>query len=104
MSNLHNFVIAIGISLLVSSAVLLVILQPLKRVLALLCQSGEALPFWRSFTIVMLYAVPLFFSTLWTSFGDDVIQIVRTALIASLFGMIGGLVIIGFKVGSAKPR
>jgi hypothetical protein len=104
MSNLHNFVIAIGISFLVSTSVLLVILQPLKRVFTLLCQSGEALPFWRSFTIVMLYAVPLFFSALWTSFEDDPIVIVRTALVASLFGMIGGLAIIGFRVATAKPR
>jgi hypothetical protein len=104
MSNLHNFVIAIGMSFLVSTAVLLVILQPLKRVLALLCQSGEALPFWRRFTIVMLYAVPLFFSALWTSFHDDAVFTVRTALVASLFGMIGGLAIIGFKVATAKPR
>ena len=40
MSNLHNFVIAIGMSFLVSTAVLLVILQPLKRVLA--CRSSSA--------------------------------------------------------------
>lgn len=104
MSNLHNFVIAIGISVLVSTAVLLAILQPLKRALALLCQTGEALPFWRRFTIVMLYAVPLFFSALWTSYQDDVVMVVRTALVASLFGMIGGLAIIGFKIAASKAR
>ena len=104
MSNLHSFVTSIGISLLVSTAVLLVILRPLRRVLAMMCKSGEALPFWLSFTIVMLYAVPLFFSVLWTPYDDDPTTILRVALAASLFGTIGGLGIIGLKVSGARPN
>jgi hypothetical protein len=104
MSNLYTFITSIGVSILVSTAVLLAIVRPLRRVLAMMCRSGEALPFWLSFTIVMLYAVPLFFAVLWTPYQADATSILRIALAASLFGTIGGLGIIGLKVSSAKPN
>jgi hypothetical protein len=104
MSNLHAFVTTIGVSLAVSTVVLLAILQPLRQVLGLLCRSGEALPFWQAFTIVMLYAVPVFFAMLWVPFESEPVTIVRVALASSLLGLIGGLTIIGFKVAGAKPQ
>jgi hypothetical protein len=102
MSNLHTFVASIGVSILVSTAVLLMILRPLRRVLAMMCRSGEALPFWLSFTIVMLYAVPLFFSVLWTPYNVDVTTTLRIALAASLFATIGGLGVVGLNVSGRK--
>ena len=51
--------------------VLLILVKPLKRVLAMLCQSGEATPFWVAFTIVMLYAVPLFLAVMWAPVFTD---------------------------------
>ena len=104
MSNLHTFLASIGVSILVSTVVLLTILKPLRRVLSMLCRSGEALPFWLNFTIVMLYAVPLFFAVLWTPYNSDLTSIMRIALAASLFGTIGGLGIIGLNVSGKKPN
>ena len=104
MSNLHTFLASIGVSILVSTVVLLTILKPLRRALSMLCRSGEALPFWLNFTIVMLYAVPLFFAVLWTPYNSDLTSIMRIALAASLFGTIGGLGIIGLNVSGKKPN
>jgi hypothetical protein len=104
MNNLFTFAIAISVSFMLSTVVLLTIHRPLRRALASLCKNGEAMPFWLNFTIVMLYAVPLFFATLWTPYRDDPVSIVRMALAASLFGTIGGLGIIGIKVASARPN
>jgi len=102
MYGLNSLALSVAISLLVSTAVLFALLRPLQRLLAMLCKSGEALPFWQRFTIVMLYAVPLFFAVLWAPYREDLTSIVRLALAASLFGTIGGLSIIGLKVASAR--
>ncbi len=102
MSNMYTFVTSIGVSFLVSTAVLLTILRPLRQVLSMMCKSGDALPFWLSFTIVMLYAVPLFFAVLWTPYQADATSILRIALAASLFGTIGGLGIIALNISGAK--
>jgi putative effector of murein hydrolase len=104
MSNLQTFLASIGVSVLVSTVVLFTILKPLRRVLSMMCRSGDALPFWLNFTIVMLYAVPLFFAVLWTPYNSDLTSIMRIALAASLFGTIGGLGIIGLNVSGKKPN
>jgi hypothetical protein len=102
MDSLTNFIVSIAVSLLVSTTVLLAIMRPLRNAMATLCKSDEALSFWHSFTVIMLYAAPLFFSVLWTPFEADLVRIVRTALVGSLFGTMSGLAIIGIKVAGAR--
>lgn len=102
MYDLSTFALSVSISLLVSTAILVAILRPLRRVLALACKGGEALPFWHSFTMVMLYAVPLFFTVIWMPHRQDPVDIARLALAASLFGAIGGLSVIGINVANRK--
>jgi hypothetical protein len=50
----------------------------------------------------MLYAVPLFISMVWIPMLEDSVRVIRVALVGSLFGVIGGLVIIGGKVSGAR--
>ena len=102
MSELGSLVTSISVSLAVSTAVLLIMINPLRRVLGMMCRSGEATPFWVSFTIVMLYAVPLFISMIWIPMDEVGVRVVRVALVGALFGVIGGLVIIGSKIGNAR--
>ena len=102
MSELDSLVITVAVSLAVSTAVLLAMIRPLRRALGMMCRSGEATSFWVSFTIVMLYAVPLFFTMIWMPMFDESVRVVRVALVSSLFGVIGGLAIIGANVGKAR--
>ena len=102
MNTLTSLVSAILTSLIASSVVLLVILNPLSRVISMFCREAEAKPFWTSFTVVMLYAVPLLFALWWTPIYPDGVSVVRGALAATLFGLIGGLGVIGLKVSRAK--
>ena len=103
MNELFSLITAIGISLLVSTIILLVIVKPLRQILAQLCENAEATPFWVAFTIVMLFATPLFFALLWTPlYHATAVFALRSAMLASLFGAIAGLVIVGFKLASAK--
>ena len=103
MNALHNLLTVVGVSVLVSTTILLVIFRPLRRALASFCKNGESMPFWHSFTILMLYAVPLFFALLWTPYEGNTITVVRTALAATLFGATSGLAVIGLKVAGARP-
>ena len=102
MNGMLSLATAIAVSLTVSTAVLLMLVSPLKRVLAALCNSGESTPFWVSFTIVMLYAVPLFCTVLWSPTFEAGHHIVRLALAMSLLGIIGGLSVMGYKIAKAR--
>jgi hypothetical protein len=102
MSEIGSLITTVSVSLAVSTAVLLVMIRPLRRVLGMMCRSGEATPFWISFTIVMLYAVPLFIAMVWMPMFEDSVRTVRVALVGSLFGIIGGLVVIGMKISRAR--
>ena len=103
MNELYSLISAVAVSLLVSTAILLVIVKPLRQILAQLCKRGEATSFWVSFTIVMLYVAPLFFAVMWTPiFQTTMVHALRTALIASLFGAIAGLLIVGYKLANAR--
>jgi hypothetical protein len=103
MNELYPLISAIAVSLLVSTAFLLTIVKPLRQILAMLCKSGEATPFWVSFTIVMLYAAPLFSAVVWTPiFRTSMVFALRSALIAALFGAIVGMLIVGSKLANAR--
>jgi hypothetical protein len=103
MNELYPLISAIAVSLLVSTVILLTIVKPLRQILAMLCKSGEATPFWVSFTIVMLYAAPLFSAVLWTPiFKTTMVFALRSALIAALFGAIVGMLIVGSKLANAR--
>lgn len=103
MDSLASLVVAIGTSLVVSSIVLVVILEPLGRVTAMLCKSAEAVPFWKGFTLLMLYAVPLLFALWWTPLHMDYVGVVRGALAATLVGVIAGLAVLGIRIANARP-
>jgi hypothetical protein len=103
MNELYSLISAIAVSLLVSTAILLTIVKPLRQILAQLCKSGEATPFWVSFTIVMLYVAPLFFAVMWAPiFNSTTVHALRTALVASLFGAMVGLLIVGYKLANVR--
>jgi hypothetical protein len=103
MQELYSLLIAVAVSLLVSTVILLALARPLRQILGQLCKGGESTAFWVAFTSVMLYAAPLFFAVMWTPiFHSTSIHAVRTALIATLFGAIGGLLIVGYKIANAR--
>ena len=104
MEPLSSLLLAIAVSLLVSTAILIAIVKPLRRVLAMICRSGESTPFWVAFTMVMLYVAPLFLAVFWSPiFDTSLVHVMRTALSAALFGSFVGMIVIGMKIASAKP-
>ncbi len=103
MEQLNMLLTAIAVSLLISTVILVAIIKPLRRVLGMLCVNGESTPFWVAFTMVMLYIAPLFLSVLWSPiFRAEQVYVIRTALVASLFGTFVGMMIIGYKIAGAK--
>ena len=94
---------AIGISLLVSTVIVVAIARPLRQILALLCKGGESTSFWVAFTAVMLYVAPLFIAVFWTPiFDTPPVYALRTALASALFGAFVGLLVVGYKIAAAR--
>ncbi len=105
MSQLLALSIAVTVSLFLSTSISVVMMRPLRGVLNQLCPGSEATGFWLSFTTVMLYFTPLLFTLLFlgTVIVADVVNIVRTALAASLFGTFAALLVVGYQIARARP-
>ena len=105
MSQLPALSIAVTVSLFLSTSISVVMMRPLRGVLNQLCPGGDATRFWMSFTTVMLYVTPLLFTLLFlgTLIAADVVNIVRTALAASLFGSFAALLVVGYQIARGRP-
>ena len=105
MSQLVALSIAVTVSLFLSTSISVVMMRPLRGVLNQLCPGSDATRFWMSFTTVMLYVTPLLFTLLFlgTVIAADVVNIVRTALAASLFGSFAALLVVGYQIARARP-
>jgi hypothetical protein len=101
--------ISVIVSLLLSTAISVVMMKPLRGVLNQLCPGTHATNFWMTFTTVMLYVTPLLFTLLFTLLFvgtvmvADSVNIVRTALASSLFGAFAALLVVGYQISRARP-
>lgn len=95
----------IGVSLGLSTILVRVLGTPLRQVIDSLCSSGESTRFWVSFTSVMLFIAPLFFALI--SFDPaprfPAVWVLRSTLLATLFGATAALLVVGFKIARASP-
>ena len=67
MEPLSALDVAIVVSLIFSTIVTVVMMEPLRGVLRQLCLDSHACAFWIPFTTVMLYVTPLLFTMLFES-------------------------------------
>jgi hypothetical protein len=105
MSELPNLGLAMAVSLLLSTLVVLVLAKPLRAILGQLCPGTGATHFWVSFTAVMLYITPLMFAV-WSNQSYPNLgpaSIVRTALGASLFGTFAALLVVAYQIVRNRP-
>jgi hypothetical protein len=105
MNSLSALEIAAAVSLALSTVISVVMTKPLRAILGHLCPRPDATGFWVSFTIVMLYVTPLMFTMLFeaTVSVPELVNIVRTALAAGLFGAFAALLVVGYQIARARP-
>jgi hypothetical protein len=104
MENIIAFAVAIIVSLTFSTIVALVITGPLRSILRQLCLEGNASAFWVSFTNIMLYITPLLFTVLSANVWCPVlVNTLKSALTASLFGGFAALLVVGIQISRARP-
>jgi hypothetical protein len=104
MDSLSALALAIVVSLVFSTILTIVMTEPLRGVLRQLCLDTDASAFWMPFTTVMLYVAPLFFTTLFESavLVPNLVNTLRTALAASLFGGFAALLVVGYQIARAR--
>jgi hypothetical protein len=105
VSQISALAFAISISLVVSTFVTVIMLEPLRVVLRQICLDRNATAFWIPFTTVMFYVTPLLFTLLFEStvMVPDVSNTLRTALASSLFGGFAALLVVGYQIARARP-
>jgi len=105
MNTLVALTIAGTVSLALSTAIAAVMVRPLRAILGQLCPGSDASRVWVSFTVVMLYVTPLMFTMLFeaTVSSPEIVNIVRTALAAGLFGAFAALLVVGYQIARARP-
>jgi len=99
MSALMAIAFATAVSLIVSTALSLVIYRPLQALLTKICTGEEAVQFWARFSLIMLFLAPLLVSislgvpsdgvVMQQSLGALVQQILTTTLFGSVATMLG---------------
>jgi hypothetical protein len=104
MENITALALAILVSLCFSTIVAMVITGPLRTILRQLCLEGNTSAFWVSFTNVMLYITPLLFTVLSANVWSPIlVDTLKSALTASLFGGFAALLVVGIQISRARP-
>jgi hypothetical protein len=105
MSDAYGLILAVGVSLAISSVVLGVMLRPLRAILSLICSGTTGTHFWLAFTGVMLYIAPLLVTLIGFDPGGHaaVLDIVRRAAIGALTAAMAALLVMGMRVSRARP-
>lgn len=100
MNTLLLFATEITISLGFSAVVLVAMSRPLKNVLQDLCPTKRQADFWLSYTRIMLLLTPLLLVLVVDGLNasGDVLNNVRVTLIATLAGLLLGLMIVGKRI------
>ncbi len=86
----------------------MVLVRPLRLVLSTLCERGEGVSFWVSFTSLMLYLTPLFV-TIVRNGGRHlefapVAEVVRVSLSAAVLGAFMALLPVAWQIAQTRPR
>lgn len=104
MEQLTALVIAVLVSLSLSTIVAVVITGPLRSVLRQLCLEANGTAFWIPFTNVMLYVTPLLFTMLFANvLCPTLVDTLKTAMATSLFGGFAALLVVGIQISRARP-
>ena len=110
MTSLEALLACIGVSLLVSFALVAAISRPLRAFIERICPGPEAVGFWSRFTVVMLFLSPLFASLAFGLPGGAILmaleagEIIQRVVTASLIGAFLAMLGIGLWVSSLARR
>jgi hypothetical protein len=110
MSTLMAIGFATVVSLLVSTALSLVIYRPLQALLTRVCSGDEAVLFWARFTLTMLFLAPLLVSIGLGIPSDSVVSqqslgaLVQQILSTTLFGSVATMLGMGLWVSALIRR
>ncbi|HEU5135994.1 MAG TPA: hypothetical protein VFU13_12665 [Steroidobacteraceae bacterium] len=108
MSEFFPLVIALAISLALSSATVFAIYQPLHRLLEAVCPVGTTAEFWTRAAVTVIYLLPLWVVLV---FGLPDLQrvdyvspgeIARRALAAASFALVAIVVATGFRLAGLR--
>jgi hypothetical protein len=100
MNTIVPLAAGVFLNLLISIAVLASLSMPLRNVLVDLCPTTKQAEFWLNYTRIMLLLAPLLVVLIVDNLfaSHNLLQSLKIASIASLSGLILGLVIVGTKV------
>jgi len=109
MNEITALVITVTIALLLSTATVVAIYAPLRRLLEAICPLGSTAEFWTRAAVTVLYLMPLWVTLV---FGlPDLArleyvpagEITRRALAASSFALVVIVVATGLRLSSLRP-
>jgi hypothetical protein len=106
---LQLLIVALIISLAVSSTLSIALVTPLHAVLRQICPAIEGENFWARFTLVMLFVGPMLVALIfgvpdaYSLDGFNVGQLVRKVISATLFGAFATVAGIGWTLASFAP-
>lgn len=101
--SLANVGIVIGLTVLMSSAVTILLWRPLNTLLTGICGTGDRAHFWTVYSALFLFLLPLLVVTA-TPIGGDVARFVRLSVFFAACGVSLALVAVGYAIWSRMPK
>lgn len=102
----QSLIVALVVSLTISSMLAAALVQPLRGLLHQICPAIEGENFWTRFTVVMLFVAPMLIALVFglpdtfTVDGFSTGQLVKKIIASTLFGAFATLAGIGMKLAS----
>jgi hypothetical protein len=109
MSMLQSLIVALVVSLTISSVLAFALVRPLHGLLRQICPALEGENFWARFTVVMLFVAPMLVALTFglpDGYAIDAFnagQLVKKIISSTLFGAFMTLAGIGWKLSSFAP-
>ena len=108
MSDFFPLIIALAISLALSTATVLAISRPLHRLLEAMCPLGFTAEFWTRAAVAVIYLLPLWVVLVFGMPDFERVnyvapgEIARRALAAASFALVGIIVATGFRLAGVR--
>jgi len=93
----------IGLTVLLSSAVTMLLWRPLNTLLTGICGTGDRAHFWTVYSTLFLFLLPMLVVTA-TPIDGDIGRFVRLSIFFAAFGVSVALVAVGYAIWSRMPR
>jgi hypothetical protein len=109
MNETSALLLVVAISVALSTATIMAIYAPLRRLLEAICPQGSTAEFWSRAAVTVLYLLPLWVVLIFGMPGSRLLasltvgEVARRGLAAASFALVAVVIATGLRLANARP-